>query len=184
MKPLCLFLLLAPFLAPGQVRQMTAKAAAEPTVNIWPRVQDSSYTIDYPPDWELNKSGALGTDFFLFAPRESAVDSFRENINLLIEELPEPAMALDDYVAYSVEQGKAFITDLNLLASNPGEDGHGSYHQLVFTGRQGVFRLKWIQHYRIVEQKAYVLTATCQQSRYPYYRELVERIMASFAVLK
>lgn len=182
MKALLLFLFVVCTLpATAQVHLMQAKGA-EPTAVIWPSLQDSSYTLLYPPGWEPNESGALGTAFFLFAPRESPQDSFRENINLLIEDLAAARMDLDAYIAYSVEKGRQFMDDLVILDSTRLQDERGPYHQLIFTGRQGIFRLKWKQHYRVFGRKAYVLTFTAQESRFAAYLEQVDRVMQSFAL--
>lgn len=184
MKPLLFsFFLLSALPATSQVQQHLMRAkGAEPTADIWPMLKDSAYSLAYPPGWELNQSGALGTAFFLFAPRESPQDSFRENINLLIEDLSKAPMDLDAYVAFSVEKGRQFMNELVILDSTRLKDAHGPFHQLVFTGRQGVFRLKWKQHYRVAHQKAYVLTFTAQESRYPAYLEWIDNVLDSFAL--
>jgi len=174
-------LLSAPLSARAQSRTLTIKGG-EPTAEHWPAVRDSSFAIQYPPGWELNDSGVLGTAFFLFAPRESPIDSFREHISLHIDDLSEKPVKLSEYVASSLQSEEALVGGRTLEKSERLSDAQGAYHQLIFTGRQGVFRLRWQKHYRIAGRRGYVLTFTCQESRCEAYREWADRIMHSFVL--
>jgi hypothetical protein len=46
----------------------------------WKTFSEKNYTVLYPPDWEMNKSGSLGTAFSILEPAKSKEDKFRENI--------------------------------------------------------------------------------------------------------
>ncbi|MFY7937087.1 MAG: hypothetical protein ACOVOQ_06915, partial [Flavobacterium sp.] len=47
----------------------------------WKTIDESSYSIQYPENWELNVSETMGTSFILLSQQTSAEDKFRENIN-------------------------------------------------------------------------------------------------------
>jgi hypothetical protein len=65
------------------------------TESEWNSIDDSKYFINYPSDWELNNSGLMGTSFILFSPVSSSQDNFRENINLLVQDLSQYDLNLD-----------------------------------------------------------------------------------------
>ena len=48
---------------------------------------ENEYSIQYPENWELNESKAMGTNFILFSPLNSKKDQFKENVNLIIQDL-------------------------------------------------------------------------------------------------
>jgi hypothetical protein len=92
------------------------------------------------------------------------------------------ALEIDRRVHTKVLTDRVGRDDLVILDSTRLQDERGPYHQLIFTGRQGIFRLKWKQHYRVFGRKAYVLTFTAQESRFAAYLEQVDRVMQSFAL--
>ena len=83
----------------------------------WNTFKKDSYTIDYPKDWELDESGQMGTSFILFSPLTSQKDQFRENVNLLVQDLTGYNLDLDKYVEISEEQVKTLITDGKIIES-------------------------------------------------------------------
>ena len=46
-----------------------------------------SYNIQYPKTWKLDTSKSMGVDLFIFSPLENETDKFRENVNILIQDL-------------------------------------------------------------------------------------------------
>src|SRR5262245_47415851 len=48
--------------------------------------KDGSYSIQFPPDWEVMK-GMMGTDVIALAPITNAEDLFRENANIIFAKL-------------------------------------------------------------------------------------------------
>ena len=77
------FLFLVPFISFGQEQAKTEI----PTVNEWKILEHQDYTIVYPSNWVLNKSGQMGISFVLQSPKVSPNDQFSENVNLLIQDL-------------------------------------------------------------------------------------------------
>jgi len=141
---------------------------------------ENNYSINYPEDWELNKSGLMGSSFILFSPLSSEQDQFKENINLLIQDLTGHNLNLEKYAAISEEQIKTMITDGNILESKRVTTDTLSHHQIIYTGRQGIFNLKFEQYYWVIGDKAYVLTLTCEETQFENYQKVGEEILNSF----
>ena len=154
---------------------------SEPVVaSEWKTLDEEGFTISYPADWELDQSGSMGVSFFLFSPLSDSSDDFRENINLLIQDLTGYELDLDQYTELSVEQVKTMMTDGEILLSEKlGEEG-SEYQRIIYTGIQGNYDLKFEQFYWVIGKQAYVLTLTCKRSEFDQYQATGEKILRSF----
>ena len=150
-----------------------------PFTNDWKTFQNSDFSIKYPADWELNLSGASGTKFILFAPSAQAA-SFRDNINLVVEDLKNQKIDLKEYTKLSIAQVKQYISNANILVSETLLKNQKQ--KLVYTGSQGDLKLQFQQFYWIKNKKAYVLTFTSSEKTFNGQIENVTRIMNSFTI--
>lgn len=146
----------------------------------WKLIAHESYNIEYPSDWEHDESGQMGSSFILFSPLSDESDNFKENVNLLIQDLSAYELTLDQYVEVSEEQIKTLVTDSNILLSERNREREIDFHKMIYTGKQGIFILKFQQFYWLINKKAYVLTLTCKESEYDKYLDIGERILNSF----
>jgi len=146
----------------------------------WKTLSESNYSISYPATWQLDQSKAMGTTFVLFA-RAAEAGKFRENINLLIQDLTGMGLDLDKFVQLSEQQFKTMITNGKLISSKRLKD-RGEYQELVATGTQGVMELKFKQYYWVRDNKAYVLSFTALQTTYDEYAALASKVMNTFNV--
>jgi hypothetical protein len=154
------------------------------TIEGWKTLSENNYAIQYPSNWELNQNGQMGTNFILLSSLENKEDQFRENVNLIIQDLTSRNIDLDKYSEISEGQVKTMITNSNLIESKRIKNGNNEYHQLIYTGDQGVYHLKFEQYYWVENEKAYVLTLTCEQSTFSEYKEIGENILNSFLFTK
>jgi hypothetical protein len=148
----------------------------------WKTIEDKSYSVKYPSDWEVNSSGMMGTSFILFSPLAEAQDNFKENVNLLIQDLSAYDLDLDKYVEISVSQIKTMITNSNVIESKNIKSEFGEYQKMIYTGEQGMFKLKFEQYYWVINNNAYVLTFTSELDKYLNYKETGEAILNSFVI--
>jgi hypothetical protein len=56
------------------------------------------------------------------------------------------------------------------------------YHKVIYTGDQGKYKLKFEQYYLIRNNKAYILTLTCEKEKFVNYTDDGESILNSFVV--
>lgn len=148
----------------------------------WKTLEDNSYSVKYPSDWEVNSTGMMGTSFILFSPLAEGQDNFKENVNLLIQDLSEYDLDLDKYVEISVGQIKTMITNSNIIESKTIKSELGEYQKMIYTGEQGMFKLKFEQYYWVINNNAYVLTFTSELDKYLNYKETGEAILNSFVI--
>ncbi len=151
------------------------------TIEGWKTLSENNYAIQYPSNWELNQNGQMGTSFILLSSLENKEDQFRENVNLIIQDLTGRNIDLDKYSEISEGQVKSMITNSNIQESKRIKNGNKEYHQLIYTGDQGQYHLKFEQYYWVEKEKAYVLTLTCQQNTFANFKEIGENILNSFS---
>ena len=150
----------------------------------WKTINESTYSIQYPDNWELNTEKSMGTSFIIFSEQTSSEDKFRENINLIIQNLEGYNLNLDDYVAISEEQISKMVTNGIIFESKRLNTNNTEFQKVIFTGKQGIFQLKFVQYYFIKDEKAYVLTFTCEEIQYEKYIFITDQILDSFLLNK
>ena len=143
-------------------------------------LNENGYSVQYPDSWDLDKSGKMGTSFILFSKPSSSQDQFRENVNLIVQDLSGQSINLDKYVEISEGQIKTMITNGNIISSKRIKSSGVEFQDVIFTGRQGIYDLKFEQYYWISKQKAYVLTLTCEINEFEYYKMTGQKILNSF----
>ncbi|MEO9869815.1 hypothetical protein [Ekhidna sp.] len=136
------------------------------------------YSIKYPSTWEVNQTGQMGMAFGLFSPAGMQGDQFRENVNLIIQDISSQNLDLVDFVSLSENQITTMIVDGNLLVSEK-KDG---YHQMIYTGTMGQYKLKFQQYYWVIGGNAYILTFTAEQNQYDNYIGVAQQLMDSFEI--
>lgn len=178
MTKILTLLLISTFIACGQTQESKDKTIE--TKPNWKTSNGTDYSIDHPADWTLNQNGQMGTTFVLFSPLETSQDKFRENVNLLIQDLSGHNLDLNKYTEISERQIKTLVTNSTLIESKRIKNGSTEYHRVIYTGKQGIFHLKFEQFYWVKNEKAYILTLTCEQDKFSDFKEDGEAILNSF----
>ena len=144
----------------------------------WKTLETSNYLIKYPANnWVADQSGLSGTQFILYGPTIPA-QLFRNNINLIIQDISGQGIDLNKYVEISTGQIKEFIGSSNILYSQT----ENARHKIVYTGMHGDYSLQWSQYYWVKDDKAYVLTYTADKKSYDASIELATQIMDTFNI--
>jgi len=160
--------------------QTTINQEPSQTINDWKTLDQSTYSIQYPSTWELNQSGQMGTSFILFSPLESDKDKFRENINLLVQDLTGQNIDLNKYTEISEGQIKSLLTNSALIESKRIKNDRGEFHKIIYSGDQGVFHLQFEQYYWVINNQAFVLTFSSEKDKFADFKETSEKILNSF----
>ncbi|WP_239616158.1 DUF1795 domain-containing protein [Cohnella mopanensis] len=143
--------------------------------------KDGTYgtTFQYPEDWTYQENIGGAIVAFL-SPRENDSDMFQENINFLIQDLGGQKVKLADYVDATKQQLGALITGFKLEDEGASsEDGVEAYN-LLYSGKQGEYNLKWQQSFAIIEGKAYVITYTAEEGSFDKFVDQAGSIAESW----
>lgn len=146
------------------------------------KYKKKNYSIEYPENWTLDKSETMGTTFILFAPLESSTDIFRENVNLIIQDLKKMNINLDQFVKISEEQVKPILLESTSLETKRVKNGDTEYHRFVYASSQGALKLKVLQFCWVVDEKAYILTFSAELNKYNEYKDIAEKVLSTFVV--
>lgn len=182
MKQMKLIGLMTLFISLIACGQTTQKNVQSDVPNNWKTINETGYVIQYPDSFDLNTSGQMGMSFILLSKQTSQQDLFKENVNLIIQDLTGQNIGLDKYVEISEGQIKTMITNGNIIESKRIKTGDSEFQKVVYTGVQGKFNLKVEQYYCIVNGKAYILTLTCEIGQFDKYKDVGEKILNSFKI--
>ena len=141
-------------------------------------ISNSEYQIEYPTTWIYENSGTGGSKFLIVSPKDGANDRFRENVNLIVQDLSASPMTLDEFTELSLSQYASLGVEVleNKRTANPLRQ------MLVINMDQSGYELKLLQYYWIVNDQAYVLTLTCLKNDQERYWKDGQKIMDSFKI--
>lgn len=166
------------FLASTNVWSQTSETKEKVPQN-WKTLDETTYIIHYPDSFYLDRSGQMGSSFVLLSQQTSEKDRFRENINLMIQDISSLG-ELDQYVEVSLAQITAIAGKENLIESKRMKSGDSEFHKVIFSAPHGQFHLKFEQYYWVKDNKAYALTFTSEVDQFENYRKAGEAILNSF----
>jgi len=143
-------------------------------------INRDNYTIRHPKNWTIDTTNLMGADLFIISQKESDSDKFRENVNVMVQDLKGLNIGLEKYVDISKEQIKSLLTNANIIESTRLHRGNYEFYKLIFSGVQGIFTLQTEQYYFLANEKAFVVTLTTEQTKYNSYEKIGEMILQSF----
>lgn len=138
-----------------------------------------NFTIEYNSNWELNTTETNGADVVLFTELEKN-DTFRENVNVLVQDLKGMNMTMEKYVTLSEEQIKTLVSDSKIMVSKSVNDKGKRYHMIVWRGYLANNNLKLKQLFFIKNEKAYIITYTALPETFNKFLKEANVILKSF----
>lgn len=149
-------------------------------VDKWDKQENNDLEIFYPPGWEFDSSGNMGTLFIIFAPLGEEDDFFQENISLVVQPLENTEITIDDYYFASIDDLKRNMENTNIQEEESLTNNNIDIRKIIFTTAQNdaVFNIQ--QYYFIHNKEAYIMTFTAEEVKFRDYIEYVDLIMNSF----
>ncbi|WP_298902343.1 hypothetical protein [uncultured Psychroserpens sp.] len=141
----------------------------------WTNFENATYAIEYPESWTFDDSGQMQTTFFINSPLTED-DTFKENINLIIQNLKGQNINMKDYVELTQKQTKGMLDDGKILESN----GDDKQHVMVLTGKVSGNALKFKQVLIFHQEVMYILTFSALEKSYDDYIKTGNTILNSF----
>lgn len=139
--------------------QAEVAPATDPTSTEWLTLKGDSYSLPYPAAWDLQQTRP-GLECIIFSPLDKLGDSFKENVNLIIQDIANMGIDLDKYMEITEGQLPSQIEDISIELNERFGEGESAYHVLQYVGTTQGLKLKWKQFIQIVDEKAYVFTYT------------------------
>ncbi len=142
-----------------------------------------SFSIKYPTSWALSEN-QNGTAVMFTSPLENKLDTFKENFNVVVQDLSQHPTKLDIYTMLSIAQMKVlFKSKLVVVDSSPAYlDGHPAYN-FTFIVKEADSEMKFKSIWTVVKDvKAYQVTYGATSSQYDKYLPQIDKMIKSFKI--
>ncbi len=140
--------------------------------------QKKTYSITYPKGWEL-KPKFMGTDTMALSQPEGASDTFRENMNVVIE--PVQIKDKKAYYEANLRTMKAQMKGFKLISSTDIKLSSGiQATDLIYLHGMGGINAKNRAVFMYENRSGYVITATAKPSTFKKFNPQFEKVIQSF----
>ncbi|NRB82509.1 MAG: hypothetical protein HRU49_01835 [Winogradskyella sp.] len=152
----------------------------------WKTYQKDNYSINYPSNWEYSDQKPEPTIAFIFMSPEASQtkDSFRERVNLTIENLVHEDLTLEAYTEKVLKQVKQ-VPNAKMASALPVTIGDIEATNIIWSAELGGgMNLKFNQLFTVKDRVAYVLTFASTTTEYERYEKDAIMILNSFKFTK
>lgn len=143
--------------------------------------EKNGYAVTYPKTWALSQDIIPGVEFILQSPIESANDRFSESLNLTIQDFTPTGQQVNVKMMaemYEV-QLRNMISEYKQISFNAIKYNEMDAWELVCTGKQEGFELKWRNLCFVKDNKGYIFTFTASPDGYERLEETAKNIINS-----
>ena len=139
--------------------------------------------INYPIDWDILEN-QVGTVAMFLSQQENPNDDFRDNVNIVVQDLTGSNLDIEQYNNLSLSQLEQLITgfkviepiSMAMLAGIPA-------CRIKYQGIQGKLKLQWYSIWTIMNNTAYVVTCTAKQDSVSKFRPIFNEMIKSFGII-
>lgn len=140
------------------------------------------FSLRYPATWSY-KENQDGAAAIFMTPNENPLDTFRENVNIVIQDIPRQSPTLREYTKRAIFQLQVvFGQGLIILESKPAIIDGRAAHRFVFLSRIDNVDFRTMCMWTLAEGKAYQITYTALNAQYDKYIGQVKRLVRSFKI--
>lgn len=139
-----------------------------------------TFSLKYPAAWAYaeNQGGAA---VIFYAPAESGLDTFKENVNIVIQDISQSPRSLEEYTKIAIRQMQVvFEQNLEILESESTLIDGRAAHRFVFLGKSPQVDLRFMCLWTLVDMTAYQITYTAIDAKYDKYIGEVKSLVRSF----
>lgn len=145
--------------------------------------QEFNIQLPYPENYTL-KEGVMGTVVYFLSEKDGLTDLFQENFNIVVQDFSAQPMTLEEFTDLSLGHVSSLITDAQILSSQKTTLAGKPAYEVIYTGKQGQYNLKWKQKWALVGNTAYVLTYTAEIDQFDQYLKIFNHMFDSFKIVK
>lgn len=140
------------------------------------------FSIDYPLSWNKAENVA-GAEVIFYSPTSNKMDYFRDNLNVVVQDLRGDPMGMAEYTRLAVTQMKVvFKNKITILKSEQTFlDGEPAW-RFEFIGHGPETDLQYLSVWTIKDRFAYQVTFAGLASDYNKYLSTVKRMYDSFTI--
>jgi hypothetical protein len=144
-------------------------------------------SFSYPSSWTEEPDPNEGILAIFYAPLQDDSDIFAENFNVAVEELSSSSYPVDVYSDNALDQLKSSFQNFrieHLNANSSLSDYPAYYIDYTYTTptAQGIMKLKNLQIWTMVDDKAYTFTFGAQPLEFESYMPTIEKVIDSIEI--
>lgn len=136
------------------------------------------FSISYPIDYSV-QNDVYGTEVMGLSPVENVNDKFRENVNVISEQIPD-TMGLDEYYKLSIGYMKKLMTDFKIYDTGKDRIYNVDAKYIICYHRMGEIKLKVLLYILVKNNHGYAISCTASPESFNIYKEQFKKIAATF----
>lgn len=141
--------------------------------------------IKYPEDWGKIENQP-GVAVIFLSPKETDLDVFQENVNIVVQDLSKDPMTLKNYTDLAIRQLQVvFKRSMKVVESTPTLLAGQSGYKFVYQGadeKNPNLNIKIMHVWCIKNNKAYQFTYAALVSSFDRYLKTVNTMLGSFRI--
>jgi eukaryotic-like serine/threonine-protein kinase len=143
---------------------------------------NQGFRVDYPQNWSKeNRDDFWSTGVVFSSPLENDADQFKEQVSVLVEDLPQN-FALAEYTEQSLSEIKQ-LSDPTIGKAQSITLGSNEGRQIIYHGEENGSTVQRMQTWSVNGNRAYVITYTAIPESYDDYLPTVEKMIKSFETI-
>jgi len=143
---------------------------------------EKKFEIKFPNKWET-KENYFGSIVSSLSAAQSVTDTFRENVNVVNEELPNESLSLAVYTDASLKNIENLVNNFSLISKEETTVGNRKAMVITYTGKQGTYDLKFRQTLIVNKKMAYVISYVGAIKDFDTFLPEAQNIADSFKVM-
>jgi hypothetical protein len=140
--------------------------------------RDKGFSIKVPAGWDIEEK-KMNTDIIAVSPAEGPDDTFRENFNVLVEEL-ERSLSTDEYYQKGIPLFKQFATDFAQHGTGTERIDGVDFRYDIISHKMGPLTIKVLQYLAVKRKKGYLITFSASNDKFPLYEAMFKEIAKGF----
>jgi len=140
-------------------------------------------SIKYPRSWSrIENMGGVAVQFM--SPKDSDMDVFKENVNIVVQDISANPMGLQEYTDLAIKQMEVVFKDkIEVIESISYRLAGHEAHKFLYIGKGPRHNFKMMHVWTVVDDKAYQFTFTAIDAQFDSYYGQAENMLKSFRIL-
>ncbi len=140
--------------------------------------REKGFSIQVPSGWDIEER-KMNTDLIAVSSAEGPEDSFRENFNVLVEELPTN-MTSDEYYQKGIPLFKQFAADFAQHGNGIERIDGTDFRFDIISHKMGPLKIKVLQYLTVRQKKGYLITFSAAEDKFERYAPMFKEIAKGF----
>ncbi|MEM6398935.1 MAG: protein kinase [Cyanobacteria bacterium P01_D01_bin.116] len=140
-------------------------------------------SIKYPQKWQKSVTpDRITGNLAKFMPPMADTDTYPENINLIVRDLPENRQELKQFTNSYIDDIKQAYPDAEIIQQGKTQLNNQPAYEIIYTTNDSENNIQRLQIWTLKNNKAYVITYTANINKYSQYLDIAQTMIDSFEI--